>query len=199
MRPKLTYANVVATLALFVAIGGAGAFAASHLGKNSVGSKQLKKNAVTTAKIKKGAVTAAKIAKETITGTQVHPASLTGADVQDGSLTGTDIDQSTLTSVRASNVTGVALNGDCTPAAPFPSGVSAETAGSSGCKVTFPSSVIDCAATATVGIRTTANVIIAEDRTVETLRNPDLPNEMRTFPSGNGTKKTEPVDLTVVC
>ena len=61
MRPKLTYANVVATLALFIAIGGAGAFAASQLGKNSVGSKQLKKNSVTTAKIKKGAVTGAKV------------------------------------------------------------------------------------------------------------------------------------------
>jgi hypothetical protein len=30
MRPNLTYANVVATLALFIAIGGTTAFAASH-------------------------------------------------------------------------------------------------------------------------------------------------------------------------
>ena len=60
MRPRLTYANVVATLALFIAIGGASAFAASQLGKNSVGTKQLKKNSVTTAKIKKEAVTAAR-------------------------------------------------------------------------------------------------------------------------------------------
>lgn len=61
LRSKLTYANVVATLALFIAIGGASAFAANQLAKNSVGSKQLKKNAVTTAKIKNGAVTGAKI------------------------------------------------------------------------------------------------------------------------------------------
>jgi hypothetical protein len=61
MRPKLSYSNVVATLALFIAIGGASAFAASQLGKNTVGTKQLKKNAVTTAKIKNGAVTGAKI------------------------------------------------------------------------------------------------------------------------------------------
>ena len=52
MRPKVTYANVVATLALFIAIGGASAFAASQLGKNSVGTNQLKKNAVTGAKVK---------------------------------------------------------------------------------------------------------------------------------------------------
>jgi hypothetical protein len=63
LRRRLTYANVVATLALFLAVGGATAFAASQLGKNSVGSKQLKKNSVTAAKIKNGAVTQAKISR----------------------------------------------------------------------------------------------------------------------------------------
>ncbi|MGZ3386977.1 MAG: hypothetical protein ACXVB5_18970 [Isosphaeraceae bacterium] len=61
MRPKLTYANVVATLALFIAIGGASAFAASQLGKNSVGTKQLKKNSVTGAKVKNGSLTGADV------------------------------------------------------------------------------------------------------------------------------------------
>ena len=61
MLPKLTYSNVVATLALFIAIGGASAFAASQLGKTTVGTKQLKNNAVSAAKIKNGAVTQAKI------------------------------------------------------------------------------------------------------------------------------------------
>ena len=50
MRPRLTYSNVVSTLCLFLLLGGGAAYAASHLGKNSVGSKQLKKNAVITAK-----------------------------------------------------------------------------------------------------------------------------------------------------
>jgi hypothetical protein len=61
LRSRITYANVVATLALFLAVGGATAIAASHLGKNTVGSKQLKANAVTAAKIKNGAVTQTKI------------------------------------------------------------------------------------------------------------------------------------------
>jgi hypothetical protein len=47
---RLTYANVVATLALFVALGG-GAVAATKLGKNSVGTRQLKNGAVTEAKL----------------------------------------------------------------------------------------------------------------------------------------------------
>jgi hypothetical protein len=50
---KLTYANVVATIALFVALAGGTALAASQLAKNSVGSKQLKKEAVTPAKLSK--------------------------------------------------------------------------------------------------------------------------------------------------
>jgi hypothetical protein len=73
--PRLTYSNVIATLALFLALGG-GALAASNLGKNTVGSKQLKKNAVTTAKIKNKAVTGAKIKPGTITGTQVNASTL---------------------------------------------------------------------------------------------------------------------------
>src|SRR5882757_6141250 len=60
VQRKLSFSNVVALLALFVALGGS-AYAATQLPKNSVGPKQLKKNAVTTAKIAKGAVTGAKV------------------------------------------------------------------------------------------------------------------------------------------
>jgi hypothetical protein len=50
LRSGLTYANVIATLALFIALGG-GAYAAIKLPKNSVGSKQIKANAVNTSKV----------------------------------------------------------------------------------------------------------------------------------------------------
>jgi len=65
MRPRLTYANVMATIAVFIAMGGA-SYAALKIPKNSVGAKQLKKNAVTTAKVKNGAVTGAKINVSTL-------------------------------------------------------------------------------------------------------------------------------------
>lgn len=60
IRKRLTYANVMSSIAVFMVLGGA-AFAATQLPKNSVGPKQLKKNAVTAAKIKKDAVSGAKV------------------------------------------------------------------------------------------------------------------------------------------
>ncbi len=60
-RSNLTYANVVSTLCLFLLLGGGAAFAASHLGKNSVGTKQLKANAVISEKVKDGSLQAADI------------------------------------------------------------------------------------------------------------------------------------------
>jgi hypothetical protein len=56
LRPRLTYANVMVTLLAFVVLGGGGAYAAVHLGKNSVGTKQLKNGAVTGAKVKDGSL-----------------------------------------------------------------------------------------------------------------------------------------------
>jgi hypothetical protein len=62
IRSKLTYANVISTLCLFLLVGGGTAFAAQQmLSKNSVGTKQIKNNAITAAKIKNGAVTGAKV------------------------------------------------------------------------------------------------------------------------------------------
>ncbi len=72
MRPKLTYANVMSTLCFFLLLGGGAAYAASHLGKNTVGTKQLKKGSVTTAKIKKNAITGAKVKEQTLTGSDIN-------------------------------------------------------------------------------------------------------------------------------
>jgi hypothetical protein len=55
----------MATVAVFIALGG-GAYAATQLKKNSVGTKQLKANSVTTAKIKRGAVTGSKVQSATL-------------------------------------------------------------------------------------------------------------------------------------
>lgn len=81
IRKRLTYANVMSSLAVFLVLGGATAFAASQLGKKTVGAKQLKANAVTTAKIKKNAVSAKKIKNGAVDGTKIADGSVTGADI----------------------------------------------------------------------------------------------------------------------
>jgi hypothetical protein len=50
LRGRLTYANVVSTACLFLLLGG-GAYAATQLPPNSVGTRQLRNSAVTKAKI----------------------------------------------------------------------------------------------------------------------------------------------------
>src|SRR3954452_24831633 len=57
LRPRITYANVMATLAMFIALGG-GANAVT-VPRNSVGSAQLKKNAVNARAVRNGSLTAA--------------------------------------------------------------------------------------------------------------------------------------------
>jgi hypothetical protein len=58
IRKHLKFANVIACLALFVALGGA-SYAATQLPKNSVGAPQIKKDAVTGVKVKDGSLRAA--------------------------------------------------------------------------------------------------------------------------------------------
>jgi hypothetical protein len=87
IRGKLTYANVVATIALFLAVGGASAMAASQLAKNSVGAKQLKSNSVTAAKIKAGAVTSPKVAAGAIGAAQLASGAVGTSALGNGAVT----------------------------------------------------------------------------------------------------------------
>lgn len=55
-RDRLTYANIVATIALVAALGTGGAYAATELAKHSVGAKELRRGAVTSRVIKNRSV-----------------------------------------------------------------------------------------------------------------------------------------------
>ena len=63
---RLTYANVIASLALFLALGGGAVYAASHKA-SQIGTGKLKQNAVTAGKIKASAVTQTKIRNNAVT------------------------------------------------------------------------------------------------------------------------------------
>lgn len=75
---RLTYANVIATLALFIALGGT-SYAVTALPKNSVGTQQLKKNAVTGVKVKNGSLSSADFAAGTLLKGDTGASGATGA------------------------------------------------------------------------------------------------------------------------
>jgi hypothetical protein len=82
IRSRLTYANVMSTIGVFLLLGTGAAIAAKQvLPKKSVGTKQLKANAVTTAKLKKNAVTKAKIKKDAVDGSKIADGSVTGTEI----------------------------------------------------------------------------------------------------------------------
>jgi hypothetical protein len=82
---RCTYANVVATLALFIALGGA-SYAAVALPRNSVGSAQLRKDAVTATKVRNGAITGAKMKPGTITAKRIKRGAITRRELNLGKL-----------------------------------------------------------------------------------------------------------------
>lgn len=79
LRSHLTYANVIATLALFLALTGGVVWAA-----NKIGAKQLKANSVTAGKIKKNAVTTAKIKSKAITNPKLADGAVNFAKIAAG-------------------------------------------------------------------------------------------------------------------
>jgi hypothetical protein len=100
MKPKLSYANVASTLALIVALGGTGAYAASKLPDKSVGEFQLRPGAVTAEKIRKNAVTAPKIKAEAIKQGKIASGSITAAKMTQGSVSSSSIQDGSITNSK---------------------------------------------------------------------------------------------------
>lgn len=109
-KPRLSYANVVSTLALVLAVGGGATAIALSLPKNSVHSKQIAKEAVKTSDIAKDAVTGDKVKESTLgkvpsaafadsAGSAADAAHAAVADSLGGSIGAANV-------VQAQNVTG---------------------------------------------------------------------------------------------
>src|ERR1700753_1998593 len=94
-RPRLTYANVIASLALFIALGGAAA--AAGLAKNSVGKAQLKKGAVTSKALATQAVTAGKIAAKAVVAGKLGPNAVLPGNLGSGIIDSSKISASAVT------------------------------------------------------------------------------------------------------
>jgi len=101
--PRPTYANVVSTLCLFLLLGGASAFAATKLAKNSVGATQIKKNAIVTAKIKNAAVTTSKLANNAVTTGKIADAAVTNSKLADAAVTSGKLADNAVTNSKLSD------------------------------------------------------------------------------------------------
>ena len=88
IRKRLTYANVTATIAMFLALGGATALAAGQLPRNSVGPRQLQPNAVRTGFIDRNAVRTGKIAFEAVRPGKIAKNAIVTNRLRDGAVTG---------------------------------------------------------------------------------------------------------------
>jgi hypothetical protein len=90
----------MSSIAVFLVLGGATAFAAGKIGPhrlkaNAVTTPKIKANAVTTRKIKKNAVTTNKIKDNAIQNTKLDDAAVTTSKLVNGSVTGPKIDAAT--------------------------------------------------------------------------------------------------------
>jgi hypothetical protein len=77
IRRHLTYANLVSTFALIIALSGA-SYAAVVLPRNSVGAPQLKKQAVTAPKLASGSVGTAKVRDGSLLAKDLKPGAIAG-------------------------------------------------------------------------------------------------------------------------
>jgi hypothetical protein len=191
VRSKLTYANVVASLALFVALGGTG-YAAITLPRDSVGSNQIRSRAVGSSELKSSAVTSRAIKSRSVALSDLTVSARASLRGQTG----------------PAGATGPAGPAGVTLRAAVPSGGSvqrgnavsaAHTGINNEYRVTFDRDVSGCVATATLATVPTsggADQPAAGRITV----NQDQPTSVlvRTF-AADGSAAEQPFNLVLAC
>jgi trimeric autotransporter adhesin len=117
IRRRLTYSNTIATLALFIALGGAAV--AAGLPRNSVGTKQLKRRAVTAAKLAPKSVVSGKIGPNAVGPGNIGNGAVTTAKLAQGSVIASTIKNGVVTTNKLTNeavTTAKLANGSVTAA-----------------------------------------------------------------------------------
>ncbi len=82
LRSRLTYANAVASIALFIALGGT----SYAIATGSIGTREIKNNSVTGRDVRNSSLTGADVRNSRLTGADILNDRLTGADVLESSL-----------------------------------------------------------------------------------------------------------------
>jgi hypothetical protein len=123
LRKRLCYANVISTLALFLSLGGATAYAVQQLPPKSIGAKALRPGAITADKIRKHAVTApkieasavksgkiaagavkeAKLANASVSNAKLASGAVSTEKIAPGAVSGAQVDEASLSQVPSAN------------------------------------------------------------------------------------------------
>ena len=127
LRSKLTYGNVVATLALVLAVGGGTVYAAKQLGKNSVDSKNISRGAVRASDLGKNSVASPKIKDGTINAGDIAAGVIPQIPQIEADVTATAT-AGPRSGINANTTTPLALSGDTsfTPGAGEVAAIAAE-------------------------------------------------------------------------
>jgi hypothetical protein len=112
IRGKLTYANVISTLALFLVLSGGAAIAANQLEKNSVGAKQIKAGSIGTGKLKAGAVKGGKLADGAVTTPKLADGAATVGKIADGAINGAKLSVGAVTASKLGTIVTRTNSGD---------------------------------------------------------------------------------------
>jgi hypothetical protein len=108
VRAHLSYANVMATLAVFIALGGA-SYAAFSLPRDSVGSRELKNASVGTKELKRTSVGTGELKLESVTSGQLQEGSVRHDRLREHSVGAENLRQN---SVGPASLQGNAVNTD---------------------------------------------------------------------------------------
>lgn len=173
IRRHVTYANVMSSLAVFMILGGATAFAAvkkvgpNEIKANSIKTGKIVKEAVVAGKIKNGAVIESKIGDGAVTTNKLADNAVTEPKIANDAVTGAKVKESSLGEVpsaanavnaaNAQNVGGKSVNDLAMWAfvnsngtlARSSGGITSSQAGTGSYNVNFPRTINTCAANAT--------------------------------------------------
>lgn len=190
LRPHLSYANVAATIALVLAVGGSSAYAVSKvrtrdLGYHAVTASKLNYNAVTAGKVRNNSLSYADVRNNSIRTTEIRNGSLRVEDFAAGQAPkGEKGDRGDpATSLFGTvNAAGALVNGK---------GVTAVSAAGASYTVTFNQDVSKCAAVATVSDLDGGTVTGAPAANAQQIT-------FRTFAAGGGSAP-QPFSFAVYC
>ena len=198
----LSYANVVASVALFIALGGTavathetifsddivdGQIQRQDLATGAVANTKILDGGIATSKLQAYAVTTKRIDLGAVTGPRLAPNAVNGVKVADDSLTGADINESSL--VLPGMFWAVANDGSLARGR----GVSSlESLGNGAYRITFDSDLSNCAVLASVSGSPGGEVSAAI--------NPSVPTEVTVqTASSNGTLEDRNFAVAALC